>query len=291
MSQTREMTRKRSRTRATSGRCHFRQISQQIALIGNVPDLRWQRPRPALSGVVMAQKTEPGSSGKRLNGRGIIRREVAVALAVAISLMALRGSSCLPCLFGKAAAAEGWPWPPSDLWYTGCEPVPTAEDQIYRSRIFPVPDATLQQAVHRLEHVPVVLLDMAQAAGLFPDQTLDPEGMLRTEAEEAEKKAKEREHLAGVFRDDAPRFTGEAQAWRARAEGARGLAGKLQPYLVRGLVLREGTGGFSVYSRGDLLWVAHSSLGRGPVPIRRRPVVVFLGRRPERVLVCVGSGE
>jgi len=114
--------------------------------------------------------------------------------------------------------------------------------------------------------------------------------MLRAQMEEAEKKAKEREHLARVFPDDVKRFTEEAQTWRGRAQRARSLSGRLKPYLVRGLVLFEGTGGFQVYARDKVLWVLHSPLGRGPIPVKRRPVVVFLDGAPDEVHVSVSAG-
>jgi hypothetical protein len=189
--------------------------------------------------------------------------------------------------FVGIAAGQGWGGEP---WYTGADPPPRFEDEIHRSRIFPVPDATVRRAIQLLEYRAMLPLDMAQAAALLPGENLDPEAMVRAEIEEAEAKAQEREGMIRAFPHHEKRFIEEAKEWRARADKARELSGKLRPFLVRGLVLFEGTGGFQVYAREKVLWVMHGSLGSGPVPLRRRPVVAFLAEAPEEVHVSASAG-
>ena len=64
-----------------------------------------------------------------------------------------------------------------------------------------------------------------------------------------------------------------------------------QLFLVRGLCLSRETGRFDVHFDGDDLYIVHSSLGRGPVPMRRQPLVVALPARPRQVYVTVRMAE
>lgn len=64
-----------------------------------------------------------------------------------------------------------------------------------------------------------------------------------------------------------------------------------EPFLLRGLVLNERSGSYQVFERdGDIL-VHHVSMGRKPLPMRRRPLVAFLTREPKEVYVSVALVE
>jgi hypothetical protein len=65
-----------------------------------------------------------------------------------------------------------------------------------------------------------------------------------------------------------------------------GKRAKGQPFLVRGIGTRWGTGGFHMRtnSLGEL-WVAGGALSHRTVPIERRAIVVWLERAPPKVYV------
>jgi hypothetical protein len=69
------------------------------------------------------------------------------------------------------------------------------------------------------------------------------------------------------------------------------LAQHEEPYLVRGLYLNRGTGGFTVKYDGRDLYVHHGSLGHHAVPMSRQPLLVALPRAPEHVYVLVSMAE
>jgi hypothetical protein len=63
------------------------------------------------------------------------------------------------------------------------------------------------------------------------------------------------------------------------------------PYLIRGVVLNEGTGRFSIYFDATSVLVSHDSLGGQAVPMRRRAVVAVLPDAPTEVFVTCGMAE
>jgi hypothetical protein len=63
------------------------------------------------------------------------------------------------------------------------------------------------------------------------------------------------------------------------------------PYLVRSIYLNEGTGSYTVTYRDHLLVVSHGCLGARAVPMRRRPLLVFLPRTPTDVFVTCWMAE
>ena len=71
-----------------------------------------------------------------------------------------------------------------------------------------------------------------------------------------------------------------------------GKRAKGQPFLVRGIGTKWGTGGFQVNtnSLGEL-WVAGGALSHRTVPIERRAIVVWLERAPARVYVTFSVSE
>ena len=62
---------------------------------------------------------------------------------------------------------------------------------------------------------------------------------------------------------------------------------KDQAYLLRGLVLNERSPFFEVYVRGGVVLVTSTTLGKGPLPMRRKPIIVFLESEPQELYVSV----
>jgi hypothetical protein len=82
------------------------------------------------------------------------------------------------------------------------------------------------------------------------------------------------------------------------ADRARELTGREVPpragsslFLVRGVYLNRGTGGFEVVPVGSELLVEHNCLGRSAVPMKRQALVVRLSQRPVTVYVSCSMAE
>jgi hypothetical protein len=124
--------------------------------------------------------------------------------------------------------------------------------------------------------------------------SLDPDTLLEQAAqkEDAQADKRERESKEPFFAGDtAEKMRRWGKEHRQTAAQARSLKGKTKPYLVRGLVLNEGTGNFSALLKDSTLWIEHGCLGRHPVPMKRQPVVVFLEEEPKTVYVEVSMAE
>ena len=140
---------------------------------------------------------------------------------------------------------------------------------------------------------------------------LNPDAMLRAAAEGASKDAERWEHEAEkqekraatqqnegerkLCNEHAADYRNGARNDRQVAQYALSLLGKLKPYLVRGVVLNEGSRArFVVYLDGTELWILHplrSADLSHPLPMKRRPVVVFLERPPTQVHVLMDVSE
>ena len=62
-------------------------------------------------------------------------------------------------------------------------------------------------------------------------------------------------------------------------------------YLVRSLLLNEKTGSYYISTLDNYLWVHHASLGRSPVTMKRRALVLQLKEAPKQVFVTCSSAE
>ena len=62
-------------------------------------------------------------------------------------------------------------------------------------------------------------------------------------------------------------------------------------FLVRAVYLNEYTGSFNVYRNNNELWVYHGSLGKYPVPMKRRALIVMLKQKPEVVYITCMMDE
>lgn len=82
-----------------------------------------------------------------------------------------------------------------------------------------------------------------------------------------------------ITADEALRLTG----WPPNGEGVY--------VLLRAVVLNEGNGVFDVSTRGQDVHVSHASLGRGPLPMKRKAIVARLREVPKAVYVSCGMDE
>jgi len=115
-------------------------------------------------------------------------------------------------------------------------------------------DSRLGKSIDLLSDVQVQEIDLSQAQQLVGVPTLDPSKFL-------------------------PSVNAESPS------------GKLKPYLVRAVVLWEGTGGFTAYWKDSSLWIHHGCLGRYAAPMKRRPLVIFLEKKPTAVYNDVSMAE
>lgn len=182
-----------------------------------------------------------------------------------------------------------------DSWYTGFPSQPPwcddQQHQIHKQRILPVSDIHLDEACALLADVTIVEIDLAQAQRLVGIPDLSQDKLLRDAASEAKAEAEASEKRAQALSEDADVFRREATAQRAAAKEAEDLLGKLKPYLVRAVVLWEGTGAFSAYWKDSSLWIHHGCLGRSAAPMKRRPLVVLLEKKPISVYNSVSMAE
>jgi hypothetical protein len=190
------------------------------------------------------------------------------------------------CVADRRAATD------HDPWYTGfVEPTPW-ECEVHRPCILPVPLANVDAAISMLQTD--VQVTMQQVQSLLGVDTLDPDSLLEQAAQDADAQGEKREKesvMPAFAAETAVKMKQWALEHRQTAAKARSLKGKLQPYLVRGLCLIEGTGRFTAYFHDSILWVSHGCLGRQAVPMRRRPVIIFLEDRPTKVYVDVHMVE
>ena len=74
-------------------------------------------------------------------------------------------------------------------------------------------------------------------------------------------------------------------AARFAGAGLPDLPGR-SPHLLRGLVLEAGNGEFEVYESEQAVFILFRCMGRKPVPMTRRPLVVQLRYTPHDLFVA-----
>jgi hypothetical protein len=179
-------------------------------------------------------------------------------------------------------------------WLTTSVQPPPRDHEIHRERILPVPSGHAKDAVAMLQAKSSVPLSLPEAAKLLEVASIDPDALLEQAAQKEDAEADKRERVSKdpfFAGDTAEKMKQWAKEHRQTAAQARSLKGKTKPYLVRGLVLSEGTGSFSACLKDPTLWVYHGCLGRHAVPMKRQPVVVFLEQEPKTVYVDVSMAE
>lgn len=197
-------------------------------------------------------------------------------------------------LFLSACSNDHRAFTSKDSWFTACAESWDQSKEIPRHLIKVVPQKNLSEAIKSLESVSVLPLSLAEARLLVAEETLDPDLLLEEDAKQSDAEAirREKESKEPAFAGaTAQKMKTWAQENRQKAAETRSQKGKLKPYLVRALVLNEGTGSFSVYQNISSICVFHGSLGKSAVPMQRRPIVVFLPRQPIKVYVTVSMAE
>jgi hypothetical protein len=180
-----------------------------------------------------------------------------------------------------------------DSWYTSDLEKVSLDGRIPRECIFPIPEQARETTIGMLSTTCVVSLSIQQVKELLSIEDLDMNAPLEKAAQEADSKAEFRERSA-EDPDRADRSESNkksAQEFRQMAAKYRNMKDKLKPYLVRGLVLQEATGGFSVFQEGSTLWVSHGCLGGGPTSMKRRPIIILLEQEPKVVYLSVSMAE
>lgn len=181
------------------------------------------------------------------------------------------------------------PWTQKDSWYTGFpSELPRLDkdrDQIHQQRLLPVPDAHLKEAIALLADAEVVEIDLLKARQMLDMPDLAPDNLLKAAIVEANARAEKREQQGHdrFFAEFAKDILEEAREHRLSATKAEELRGKTKPYLVRAVALWEETGSFAAYWKDSSLWIHHSCLGRTAAPMKRRPLVIFLEKKPASV--------
>ena len=183
---------------------------------------------------------------------------------------------------------SGVPWSEKDSWYTAFSTYPWGDDDsgwIFTELILPVSKSRLDNAISLLSDVPVVRLDIEQAEFILDQKNLNPEILLKVIAIEDDREAERLEKRSTQFptEDFSKKMENWAKDHRHKAEKARSFQGKLSPYLVRAVVLNESTGTFSAYMKDAELWIMHFQLERGPAPMKKYPMVIFLENQPSKV--------
>jgi len=181
-----------------------------------------------------------------------------------------------------------------DPWYADSDEPTPSDCEVPQPLVLPVPHSNTDSAVSMLKSASVVALNMQQAQTLLGVKELNPDSLLERAAKDADAQAEKREKESQIpffAGDTAEKMKQWAREHRQTAAKTRSLKGKLKPYLVRGVYLNEGTGAFYVYFRDTTLWVAHCCLGKHAVPMKRRPLIVFLEHAPTKVYVSVGMAE
>lgn len=72
---------------------------------------------------------------------------------------------------------------------------------------------------------------------------------------------------------------------------AQRMSSERRLILLRGVVLNEATGAFEVYEQNEHVLVLHISLGKKPLPMRRKAIVALLQNKPKEVFVSCSMVE
>ena len=161
------------------------------------------------------------------------------------------------------------------------------------SRVFRVPDSTQDQASQFLATKDFRPASPEILTALFGARVFDTKEMLaaQTAAATAYATKREEESKNPFFGESRIWMTAHAKAHREFAAYTEKLPSDLRPYLVRGQVYFEGTGGFTVVLNGKLLEVHHSCLGHSTPEKKAVVILVFLERDIEAVKASASIAE
>ncbi len=218
-------------------------------------------------------------------------------LNLCLLLFAVAGLSCTADhLRQKDFYYGGLPWTEPDRWYTGFSGYPWAEDEsgwIFSELVLPVPQVKLPDAVKLLSQASYVEIDIEQAKFLLDQRNIDPNPLILSIIFEEEREAArlEKEYVSTLSAENSAQMQNWADEHRRTAEKARGLVGKLEPYLIRAIVLNEPAGAFTAYMKGEELWINHFQMSRRPGLMKKWPIVIFLEKKPAKVYTNISVAE
>jgi hypothetical protein len=196
----------------------------------------------------------------------------------------------------KVESENNVPWTYKDSWFTGNKGKIKHENAsvaIFKELIFPIPDSKLDFSINKLSDHSLLELDIEQVKFFIEKNEIDIDLVLDSIIEKADLEVQM--WLNHSLPSEAIEFTDTiirlAEKHRNRAQRARKLKGKLKPYLVRAVALNELTGGFGALINEDELLIIHSSLAYNPVPMEKRPIIIFLSHEPKKVYTSVSLGK
>ena len=164
----------------------------------------------------------------------------------------------------EAEAAKNWLNP-------GIPGSSNAPIRIQRARIFVVPDATRSEAIVLLKEESIVPLNNDQVKYFMGENPSSGDEIVEKTIADAEAESK---LIGGIPSTESITY-------------ARTLYGKLKPYLVRAVAANPaGTIFTSVFCGVDLC-VSNGSLGN--YNYVRKPIIIFLERKPEHIWIKVRS--
>jgi hypothetical protein len=164
--------------------------------------------------------------------------------------------------------------------------------ELDRALIIPVPQDQRAEAIARLESVPALRLDDADAARfLHIVQTQPRQGLVTNFVDKAianlrEQKRKELDERVGSW---GPMEEERLTKLVALRDSPHLL--DLKPYLVRAVAKNEFTGAFWVTSCDDAVFVMHGSLGHAIPQSQRLPIILFLDHLPKHVYISWAMAE
>lgn len=147
------------------------------------------------------------------------------------------------------------------------------------------------KALRLLGKSSVIELNLREAEDLVGLASIMPDRLVLAAYADFKAMAEKKEETAKnpLFSSDMKKsMLDEARRYQDYAAKIKGWSGRVKPYLVRGLVLNEETGNFTVYQIDNNVWVYHASLGEKMPPTKKRPLVLFLNSKPQNVYVGVG---
>ena len=164
---------------------------------------------------------------------------------------------------------------------------------VFWSRILRIPDSAQSRALQVLNSKDFCAASPEVVRDLLGNALVDTKAMLNAQAAAAIKCADEREKAAAIpfLRESKEWMLAIAKAHRDYAAYTQKLSPELLPFLVKGQVYYEGTGGFDVVLRGKTLCVNHVSFGHKMPPMKPVAILVFLERKIDTVDISAGMAE
>lgn len=136
-------------------------------------------------------------------------------------------------------------------------------------------------AIAKLEREALVALNEAEAAELIGSDRSSAEKIFKLSVARLEQQKEQ------ALNQSIGSWNGTAEMRLENLNRLSKSAARFRPFLVRTMVVHEGTGAFTLRKCGNSLFISHVSLGAAGTPIRL-PMVLFLADRPHQIYVATG---